>query len=147
MLGELTREEIEQVLLREMVGRIGCHAEGRTYVVPITYAYDGDGVYAHSADGLKVRTMRANPKVCFEVDQIENLARWRSVIAWGTYEELGSAEEDRAAALLRSRLTSMSPSETARIHAPLPESQATNGRSRAIFYRIRLEEKTGRFER
>jgi nitroimidazol reductase NimA-like FMN-containing flavoprotein (pyridoxamine 5'-phosphate oxidase superfamily) len=27
--------------------------------------------------------MRANPHVCFEVDHRENLANWRSVVAWG----------------------------------------------------------------
>jgi hypothetical protein len=39
--------------------------------VPITYVFDGEAVYAHSADGLKIRMMRANPHVCFEVDQRE----------------------------------------------------------------------------
>jgi nitroimidazol reductase NimA-like FMN-containing flavoprotein (pyridoxamine 5'-phosphate oxidase superfamily) len=42
MLGELTPEQINAVLFSEVVGRIGCHSEGRTYVVPITYVFDGD---------------------------------------------------------------------------------------------------------
>ncbi len=145
MLGELTREEIETVLLRGTVGRIGCHAEGRTYVVPITYGYGGDCVYGHSGDGLKVRTLRANPKACFEVDEVEHLNRWRSVVAWGTYEELGGADEARAVALLRSRFASLTPGETALSH-PTRYATAT-APIRAIYYRIRLDEKTGRFER
>jgi len=32
--------------------------------------------------------MRKNPEVCFQLDVIENLASWRSVICWGTFEEL-----------------------------------------------------------
>jgi hypothetical protein len=40
-------------------------------------------VCGHSADGLKITMMRANPHVCFEVDHRENLANWRSVVAWG----------------------------------------------------------------
>ncbi len=87
MLSVMTHDEIEQLLLRGVVGRIGCHAEGRTYVVPIRYAYDGECVYAQSAEGLKLRTMRSNPNVCFEVDDIEEPARWSSVMAWGTYDE------------------------------------------------------------
>src|SRR5437867_2802633 len=36
-LGALSEDEIDQVLRFEMVGRIGCHADGKTYVVPIIY--------------------------------------------------------------------------------------------------------------
>src|SRR5579859_6348370 len=113
MLGRLNEDETEQLLLRGAVGRLGCFAEGRVYVVPIAYAYDGRCVFAHSADGLKIRTMRANPSVCFEVDEIVDLAHWSSVVAQGTYEELGGADEERADALLRSRYGAAAISETA----------------------------------
>lgn len=49
MLGVLTTEEIEAVLRSEVIGRIGCRGNDRVYVVPITYAYDGEAVYAHAA--------------------------------------------------------------------------------------------------
>ena len=89
MLGELNRAEIEQTLRTQAVGRIGCHANARTYVVPITYVYHGQaGIYFHSLDGLKIQMMRANPSVCFEVDVVYDLANWQSVIAWGRFEEL-----------------------------------------------------------
>jgi nitroimidazol reductase NimA-like FMN-containing flavoprotein (pyridoxamine 5'-phosphate oxidase superfamily) len=144
MLGELTRAEIEQVMLRETVGRIGCHADGRTYVVPVTYAYDGECVYGHTRDGLKVRTLRANSAVCFEVEQIEDLAHWRTVIAWGTYEELGGRDEERAIALLRARFGSGLASETSR---PRPILHDAVMQTRTIAFRLRLDKKTGRFER
>ena len=38
MLRELDGDQIERVLRREVVGAIGCHDAGRSYVVPITYA-------------------------------------------------------------------------------------------------------------
>ena len=44
MLGSLSSAEIEDLLRTEVVARLGCHAEGRTYVVPITYVYDGDAL-------------------------------------------------------------------------------------------------------
>lgn len=145
MIGELSREEIEQLLRREMVGRIGCDAEGRIYVVPITYAYDGACVYAHSSDGLKIRTMRANPKVCFEVEQIINLAHWSSVIAWGTFEELNGEAEERAATLLAARFHPHVTSATALKHPRVAGiAQPT---LRTTLFRIRLDEKTGRYER
>jgi hypothetical protein len=116
MMGELTKDQIDNVLRSEMIGRIGCHAEGRTYVVPVSYAYDGQHVYAHSADGLKVRTMRSNPSICLEVDQIDDLANWRCVIGQGTYEELHGADEDRARRLLSERFAPFITSETAPHH-------------------------------
>ena len=143
MIGELTPTEIEDLLRTEEVGRIGCHAEGRTDVVPVAYAYDGECVYAHSRDGLKIRTMRANPNVCFEVDRVGDQARWRSVVAWGVYEELYGAEEARARALLNARFPPEGQPEAA---LPDAVTHSDVDERRTIFYRLRLQEKTGRFE-
>jgi len=145
MLGAMTRDEIEQLLMRTSIGRIGCQAEGRIYVVPIIYAYDADCVYAHSADGLKIRTMRANPSVCFQVDDVVDLAHWTSVVAWGTYEELTGPLEERASTLLLSRFGPVRTSVTALKH-PRLLGIAQEG-SRTTLFRIRLTEKSGRFER
>lgn len=143
MLGTLEPEQIDRILHTETVGRIGVHAEGRTYVVPITYVYDGDNVYGHSALGLKVRMMRAAPDVCFEVDQIDDLANWRSVIAWGRYEELPGDLATAAMNLLRSRLAPLTSSATVG-PAGHPAGQAGLA---GVAFRIRLAERTGRFEK
>lgn len=90
MIETLPDEEIERTLREQFVGRIGCHADGRTYVVPVAYAYHDNCIYGHSIEGVKIRMMRKNPNVCFEVDRIDALSRWRSVIAWGHFEELSS---------------------------------------------------------
>ena len=149
MNGELTREQIEHVLRTEITGRIGCHAEGRTYVVPISYAYDGEAIYAHSGDGLKIRTMRANPSVCFEVEQIDDLTNWRTVIAWGTYEELVGVDEDRARRRLADHFQPFVTSESA--HPPrgprTEQDRPDEDVRQSIFYRIHLREKTGRYEK
>lgn len=141
MLGELTVPQIEDVLHKNMIGRIGTHAYGRTYVVPITYAYDGRYVYAHSNEGMKLHMMRENPHVVFEVDYMDDVANWVSVIAWGTFEELRG---DDAATAMSYLLSELEP----RIGGP-PGASAhpLNGNVRPILYRIALEEKTGRFER
>ncbi len=150
MLGELDDDQIEQVLRSEVVGRIGCHDAGRSYVVPIMYAYDGDAVYAHSTEGQKLHMMRANPFVCFEVEQIDDLANWRTVIAWGVFEQLAGKDEQRALQLLVNRLTPLIPSATAQpgvcTHDAEGHAHDTAGRT-PILYRIALSEKTGRFEK
>jgi uncharacterized protein len=149
MIGELTPEQINGVLSAEVVGRIGCHGEGRTYIVPVTYVFDGEAVYAHSAEGLKIRMMRANPHVCFQVDQRENLANWRSVVAWGVYEELQGKEAFDALQILVARLMPLVTSETLRLPdgPSLTAAKPVTDAPKTIIYRIRLIEKTGRFEK
>ncbi len=149
MLGQLNVDEIDALLQSEVVGRIGCHASGRTYVVPITYVFEDGAIIGHSSDGLKLRMMRENPYVCFEVDRMDDLANWRSVIAWGRYEELHGAEADRAVAKLLGKLLPMTvTSETS--HPPKDlthQHRAVTDGLHAVIYRIRLTEKSGRFER
>jgi len=146
VLGALTAPEIERVLNEEVIGRIGCADGETTYVVPITYAYDGNSIYGHTAEGLKLRLMRSNPNVCFEVDHMEDPANWHSVIALGRFEELDGADAAHGMAILIERLRPLIVSETTHI----PPSRETGGHlssMRAIVYRIALHTKTGRFER
>lgn len=96
MLGLLTDAQIDQVLHAQFVGRIGCYTDERIYVVPVTYVYHSGYIYAHSKEGMKVQMMRNNPNVCFQVDAMENMSNWRSVIVWGEYEELKTEKEQRA---------------------------------------------------
>ena len=142
MLGTLDAAAVEALLHDEVVGRLGCHADGRTYVVPIVYAYDGEAVYGHSRDGLKLRMMRANPRVCFEVDRMRDLANWESVIASGTFEELHG---DRAAAAMARLVERLAPRMTGQGSARPPEGHG--GGATAVAYRVVLDERTGRFER
>lgn len=141
MVGELTRDQVEAFLSAGIIGRIGCHAYGRTYVVPVTYVYERGAVYAHSSEGMKLHMMRENPHVCFEADRMDDLANWESVIATGTFEELRGEDAERGMALLVDRLDPLvSQPPGASVH---PKS----GTARAVVYRITLEEKSGRFER
>jgi uncharacterized protein len=123
MIGVLDAKEIEEVLYHQMVGRIDCHANDITYVVPISYSYDGRYIYGHAREGLKIDLMRLNPSVCFQVDDMKDMANWKSVIGWGEYQELGD-EEDRIKALqkLVGRILPLASSETTHLspHWPFP---------------------------
>jgi nitroimidazol reductase NimA-like FMN-containing flavoprotein (pyridoxamine 5'-phosphate oxidase superfamily) len=99
---ELTKAEIDELLHEQVVGRVGCHVDGLTYVVPLIYAYDGDAIYIASIGGLKVEMMRANPQVCFEVDEYSP-GGWRSAIVQGDYEELEGEDVSSALDLLQRR--------------------------------------------
>jgi nitroimidazol reductase NimA-like FMN-containing flavoprotein (pyridoxamine 5'-phosphate oxidase superfamily) len=146
MLGQLTAEEIESVLREEFLGHIGGYAQGRPYVVPVAYAYDGVYVYGYTADGMKLRMMREHPQLCFEVERVENPANWRSVIAWGTFEVLTDSEALDALERLSARLRAVAASEKEQQCDAARSYVARAGRF-GLAYRIRLAEKTGRFER
>ena len=102
---ELSRREIEDFLHAQRIARLGCHAEGTTYVVPLVYAYEDGAILAVTTEGRKTAMMRENPRVCVEVDEYDADGRgsWRSVIGQGVYEELAGVAIEPALALLRER--------------------------------------------
>jgi nitroimidazol reductase NimA-like FMN-containing flavoprotein (pyridoxamine 5'-phosphate oxidase superfamily) len=149
MLGELNKEQIETLLNTENIARLGCYADGKIYLVPVSYAYDNGYIYAHSKDGMKVQMMRKNPKVCIEVDAMQNMANWQSVIAWGNFEELKDKESQmKGMKLLMDKLKPLMASETAQpSHGLISSHQQDVKGFHAVAFRIKLEEKTGRFEK
>jgi nitroimidazol reductase NimA-like FMN-containing flavoprotein (pyridoxamine 5'-phosphate oxidase superfamily) len=93
--------------------------------------------------------MRANPQVCFQVDQRENLANWRSVIAWGVYEELKGKEAMDALQILVAGLMPVVRRQQARLPHPLSSARETGAlnRPKTVVFRIRFTQRTGRFEK
>ena len=104
---ELSRGEIEEFLLDQRIARLGCHADGVTYVVPLIYAYENGAVVAVTTEGRKTAMLRENPRVCVEVDEYDadGKGSWRSVIAHGTYEEISGDAIEPALSLMRERFS------------------------------------------
>jgi uncharacterized protein len=148
MFGKLNADQIEELLKSQIIGRIGCHANGVTYVVPVSYAYDGTYVYGHTYEGMKVDMMRKNPMICFEADDTKNLANWQSVVAWGEFEELKDGKErDEAVQKLVGRVLPVISSETMHLSPQWPFPAENAADVTGIVYRIKLTEKTGRYEK
>lgn len=147
MLGKLNDTEIEEVLYEQFIGRIGCSANDLTYIVPVSYAYDGKHLYIRSKSGMKVDIMRKNSNVCFEVEAFINMANWRTVIAWGNFEEITKPEErEQALKKLLHRHFPLIVSENAKFTPHWPFEPADVNAIEGVVYRIDLKEKTGRFE-
>lgn len=147
MLGTLNHNQIDHILHRCIVGRIGCHSGEEMYVVPVTYVYHDGYIYAHSKEGKKILMMRENPHICFQVDEIENMSNWRSVIAWGRFEELTGDEEHKAAMkIMMDKLAPFMTSETVRPSHGLPPQKVEKA-LRAVVFRIHITKSTGRFEK
>lgn len=157
----MSDDDIREFLATQFVGRLGMLDGTRPYVVPISYAFRDGAVYCHSAQGLKVRSLRSHPEACFEVDEVISLERWRSVIAWGTFEQLIGADAKRGVEILLDRfrpLTATGPSAAhpgaelgmmRTLDIPrLPEAHESIGQpgNAAVVFRLVLHEFSGREE-
>src|SRR5205085_2181015 len=124
----------------------GCCLDGKPYVVPVNYCFDGTSIIAHSQEGLKIRMMRSNPNVCFEVDEMKSFTEWNSVIAWGKYQEItDEVEKWQVLETFVDKMMHIKVSETAR--PPETMESRTHPRSlvKVVVYKINIEKLTGRF--
>lgn len=149
MLGELNELQIDHLLLSQFVGRIGCTIGKKPYIIPVTYVFDGKYIIGQSKEGFKLDAMRKNPSVCFEVDSIVNMTNWQSAIISGTFNELQGEVADTAREYLFNHMWPLLTSAT--IHPHQHESSISavddTNRVKPVMYRIRVDEKTGRFEK
>ncbi|HEY0380388.1 MAG TPA: pyridoxamine 5'-phosphate oxidase family protein [Pyrinomonadaceae bacterium] len=100
---DMPLEEMKALLGRIGYGHLGCAREGRPYVVPMNYAYDGEALYVFTTEGMKTSFMEANPEVCLQVEEVESPRRWQSVMVTGRAERLTSQEEKESAMQLITR--------------------------------------------
>jgi nitroimidazol reductase NimA-like FMN-containing flavoprotein (pyridoxamine 5'-phosphate oxidase superfamily) len=136
MMKMLSDETARHLFQEARVVRLGCIVKGEPYVVPINCHLEGDYLYSHSLYGLKILGLRENPRACVQVDEIESDLRWKSAMAFGTFEEVTKSTEraDILTKLLR-RFPLLTPVESAiAIDGSSPE---------VIVFRIKIERLTG----
>lgn len=153
MIGNLSDEEIDEVLTGNYFGHLGCNDGFNTFVYPVNYVYDGRYIICHSPEGTKVQVMRENKRVCLQVNAIGNVNQWKSVMVMGIYNELEN-ERDRYRAMellnghnLHLKLY-LKPTEKRQM--PETNSRAKQpylkGNKRPAIYRIIIDEKSGRYD-
>ncbi len=136
--------ELRRILHGTRVCRLAMSDGDRPYLVPLTFALDGDDVILHSAKmGRKIEILRRNPAVCFEVEEGVEVApaatacdfgmRFRTVIGHGVVEFV----EDRAE---RTRLLTLFGPRYGAPDRPLPEAEI----QRTCVLRVRIRELTGK---
>jgi nitroimidazol reductase NimA-like FMN-containing flavoprotein (pyridoxamine 5'-phosphate oxidase superfamily) len=102
-----SRREIDEIIRSALVCRIAFADDNEPYVVPVSFGYDGEAIFVHTAtSGRKIDFIGINNRVCFELEANVSIqsddrdaCAWtfafESVIGYGTVIELESAE-DRA---------------------------------------------------
>jgi nitroimidazol reductase NimA-like FMN-containing flavoprotein (pyridoxamine 5'-phosphate oxidase superfamily) len=135
MILDMSPNEIDEFVLSQRVGRVGCHVGGETYVVPVIFGWDGNCIYVYTTAGKKVDMMRENHRVCFEVDEYLTSGGWRSVIAQGVFEELEGDDALRALQIITERVSANREGGSSR---PRGEGRTP------VAFRIRTNDVTGR---
>ena len=97
-----------RVLAKEPVGYLAMAGEGWPYVVPISFAGDGETLYFHGGGSLKASLLEADGHVCLAAttlpgflpaaDPCDENFSYESVLAFGE-AELVEEEDERDAAL------------------------------------------------
>lgn len=140
IITEMTRSECLELLAAQRLGHLACCRDGQPYVVPVTFALDGNYLYSFSLTGQKIEWMRANPLVSLQTDVLGEHGTWRSVVVNGRFEELPDRigwkhARDHAWSLL---------SQHANWWEPGGLKPADEGPTQHVFYRIMIETMTGR---
>ncbi len=102
------KHEIEAIMDRATVCRVGFCENDVPYIVPVNFGYKDDCLYFHSAPaGKKIEILKRNNNVCFEMDIDHEVIRsatpcnwdtkYRSVIGFGRAFLVGDPEEKRMA--------------------------------------------------
>jgi uncharacterized protein len=135
----LDRAEIDQILARNYVGRLAYAWKNHVDIEPLHYVYDSGWIYGRTSAGTKLEaTGETWAPVAFEVDEVEGIFQWRSVVIHGGFyvlDEAGAeweqAEWRRGVELLR-RL--------------IPETLSENDpvAFRTVIFRIAVQEASGR---
>jgi nitroimidazol reductase NimA-like FMN-containing flavoprotein (pyridoxamine 5'-phosphate oxidase superfamily) len=94
------RQLISDIISKCQVCRLGLACNHTPYIVPVSFGYDGDAIYFHTAkEGKKIDYIAANSSVCFEFEHgVQVLpdgsspCKWsfsfQSVIGYGNVHEL-----------------------------------------------------------
>jgi nitroimidazol reductase NimA-like FMN-containing flavoprotein (pyridoxamine 5'-phosphate oxidase superfamily) len=139
---ELGKDEIEAILARNNVGRIGYAKGQQVEIQPVHYVYSDGWIYGRTSYGSKYEAIGTGAykwwPVVFQVDEVEGLFSWRSVLVRGGFYVLdpeGTPPDREAAEQAVRALRTLIP-ETLQAGDPVP--------SRTVLFRISVQEATGR---
>ncbi len=140
---KLTDGESRALLERNHVGRLAYSFKDRVGITPLHYVYSEGFLYGRTGPwytikpGVKQSALLHNQWVAFEVDEVEDLFSWRSVVVHGAFHSLlpdypeDQELRDHAIELLRTIIPA-----TFREHDPTP--------FRDMLFRIEVQEMAGR---
>lgn len=83
-VSEMTPDACQELLKRHSVGRMAYCLHDRVDIAPIHYVYSDGWLFARTSHGHKMDALAHAPWAAFEVDEIDDVFDWRSVVVHGT---------------------------------------------------------------
>lgn len=89
MIVKLVNSKCRALLSNNYIGHLAYIYKNRSYVLPITYYYDGslNALLCYSGNGHKIKALRIDNNVSLEVAEIDSINIWKSVLVQGVYRE------------------------------------------------------------
>ena len=84
VIRDLSRADCEAILTRHNMGRLAYARDTRGDIEPINYVFADGWIYCRTSRGVKVATIEHQRWVAFEVDEVDGLFDWRSVVVHGS---------------------------------------------------------------
>lgn len=136
---KIDESECYRILGNNSFCHLGVTYGNECYVVPMSYAFDGEFIYCHSREGKKLELLRTNPTCCVQVEEVKDFYHWKSVLAICSFDELTGEDMQRSARQLIMRLEHVHKvSELEEEFAAVLET--------SVVFRLRILKITGRFE-
>jgi hypothetical protein len=134
----LDRAACLALLARNRVGRVAFTDGPLVDVHPVHYVMRDDWIYGRTSPGTKLDAIRHNWRVAFEVDEVEQLWEWRSVVVHGGFYRLTPEGPPVDVARWQTALDAVRAlvPETLTEHDPVP--------FRTVLFAIAMQEVTGR---
>jgi nitroimidazol reductase NimA-like FMN-containing flavoprotein (pyridoxamine 5'-phosphate oxidase superfamily) len=147
MIGKLDTNQVNNLLCSQSIGRLACTDGEQPYIVPISFSYDGVYIYGQTNMGKKLKIIKKNPDVCFEVDQMMDMRNWQSVVIYGEFEELKNKAAGTGREILFEKEFSLLTNISVHAHEHAVTSILEDkGRIKEILFRIKIKKVTGRYQ-
>jgi nitroimidazol reductase NimA-like FMN-containing flavoprotein (pyridoxamine 5'-phosphate oxidase superfamily) len=132
----MSESEARALIEAGRLGRLGCVDGREPYVVPFNYFFEEGSIFGHSLPGKKIHALRAHPRACVQIDEVQDDFHWRSVLAFGNFEEIkDEAERRRAMRKLFKHCPLLTPVDSFVISDALPPE--------VVVFRICIDRLTG----
>ncbi len=132
----LSRRDSEAVVRAHHYGRLAFAFRDRVDIEPIHYVHDDQWIVARTGEGTKLTVLTHHPWVAFEVDEVQSMFSWRSVVLKGTVYML---DEDAADPTVREHAI-----EVYRRLLPTAFTDQDPVPNRSVLFRIHIDEWHGR---
>jgi len=90
----LSHQECQDILRAHNYGRLAFTFHDRVDLEPIHYVYDDPWIVVRTGEGTKLTVLTHHPWVAFEVDEVDEMFSWRSVVVKGTVYMLNGERPD-----------------------------------------------------